>query len=160
MVQMVYYWLINLFPKYDFVYSCVLSVFEANGEIQSGVSRNNSLVCLLTCNADMSATTFSNSQNISLKLQSAATIRTYNGITMTLIQERVIKDGLSKDVKRTSIFLVNDVNAQTLCSNRHCPLQAAPIFYPRIPHIFIQSDSKEHMGSLACNYSWVHELII
>ena len=62
--------------------------------------------------------------------------------------------------QRLQHLVVNDVNAQTLCSNRHCPLQAAPIFYPRIPHIFIQSDSKENMGSLACNDSWVHELII
>ena len=90
----------------DFVCSCVLSVLEANGGIQSGVGRNDSLVCLRTCNAGMSAMAFSNSQNMSPKLlQSATTIRTYNGITMALIQnmERVTKDGLSKDVKRTSI---------------------------------------------------------
>lgn len=70
----------------DFVCSCVLSVLEANG-IQSGVGRNDSLVCLRTCNTGMSAMAFSNSQNMSPKLlQSATTIRTYNGITMALIQ--------------------------------------------------------------------------
>ena len=32
--------------------------------------------------------------------------------------------------------------------------------YPIIPHSFIQSKSKENLGSLACHYSWAHKYII
>ena len=77
----------------------------------------------------------------------------WNRLTLSLHQK-------SPALTTSSASCSNDVNAQALCSNRHCPLQPAPLLYPGIPHIFIQSNSEEHMGDLAGNYSCFHELII
>ena len=77
----------------------------------------------------------------------------WNGLTLSLHQK-------SPALTTSSASCSQWCQCPGLCSNRHCPLQPAPLLCPGIPHIFIQSNSKEHMGDLAGNYSCFHELII
>ena len=79
----------------------------------------------------------------------------WNWLTLSLpLRRKYKKPRLSQPLQH---LVVN--NAQTLppmgsipCGQHQC--------YPRILHSFIQSKSKEELGSLACHYSWAHKYII